>query len=92
MQLPFEKTSFIAFPNYSREFILDTDASDTEIGCVLSQKHKDGLEHVVAYGSQVLSKAARYYCVTRYELLAACCLLHKVVPALSTGKTFCLIL
>ena len=42
----------LAFPDYSRELILDTDASDTVIGCVLSRIHEDGAEHVTAYGSR----------------------------------------
>ena len=56
--------------NWSRPFILDTDASDTGIGAVLSQLQEDGSECVVAYASRVLSKQERNYCVTRRELLA----------------------
>ena len=37
---------------------------------MLSQVQEDGLEHVIAYASRVLSKAERQYCVTRRELLA----------------------
>lgn len=40
------------------------------IGAVLSQYDKQGNEHVIAYGSRLLSKAERNYCVTRKELLA----------------------
>lgn len=53
----------LAFPDCSREFILDTDASDTGLGAVLS-------ERVIAYVSRVLTRAERHYCVTRRELLA----------------------
>ena len=60
----------LAFPDLSKPFILDTDASDTGIGAVLSQKHNDGTERVIAYASRVLSKPERRYCVTRRELLA----------------------
>ena len=53
----------------SDRFILDTDASDTAIGCVLSQL-QDGEEKVIAYGSKMLSASQRCYCVTYKELLA----------------------
>ena len=43
----------LAFPDYEREFILDTDASDTGIGAVLSQVQEDGSERVIAYASRV---------------------------------------
>ena len=61
----------LAFPDCSRPFILDTDASDSGIGAVLSQVQDDGTERVIAYASRTLSKAERRYCVTRRELLAA---------------------
>ena len=54
----------LAFPDCSRMFILDTDASNQESEAVLSQEHDDGLEHVVAFASRVLSKAERRYSVT----------------------------
>ena len=59
----------LAYPDFSKPFVLDTDASDTSIGAVLSQIH-DGKERVVCYGSRSLTKAERKYCVTRKELLS----------------------
>ena len=41
----------LAYANYSKPFILDTDASDTGIRGVLSQLDDDGKERVIAYGS-----------------------------------------
>ena len=55
------------YPDYTKAFILDTNASDEGIGVVLSQEH----ERVVAFASRTLSKAERRYCVTRKGLLSA---------------------
>ena len=59
----------VAYPQDDGQFILDTDASGTTIGCVLSQV-QDGKEKVIAYGSRTLSRTERNYCVTDRELLA----------------------
>ena len=61
--------SVLAFPESDGDFIVDTDASDVVIGCVLSQV-QDGKERVIAYYSRTLRKTERNYCVTGKELLA----------------------
>ena len=75
-------TPILAFPDCSRLFILDTDGSNHGIGAGLSQEHDNGLEHVVAYASQALSKAERRHSVTRKELLAVVSFLHLFQPYL----------
>ena len=60
----------MAFPDCTKPFILDTDASDIGIGAVLSQFDVNGRERVNAYASRTLSKPERRYCVTIKELLS----------------------
>jgi hypothetical protein len=59
----------LAYPQIGAEFILDTDASDSSVGAVLSQK-QEGEERVIAYMSKSMNKHEKLYCVTRKELLA----------------------
>ena len=54
----------LVFPDFTKPFILDTDASDSCLGGILSQEH-EGREKVVCYDSRLLSKEERQYCVTR---------------------------
>ena len=69
-------TPILAFPDHSRHFMLDTDASDTGIGAILSQVQDDGGEAVIAYASRSLSRQEQRYCVTRWELLAVVEFIH----------------
>ena len=69
IQQKLQASPVLAYPDIETEFLLDTDASNTGIGAVLSQV-QDGQERVIAYGSKTLTRAERNYCVTRRELLA----------------------
>ena len=79
----------LIYPQFDRMFILDTDTSNERVGAVLSQVGEDGREQVVAYGSRLLTKAERKYCVTRKELLAVVTFTIKFCPYL-LGKKFLL--
>jgi len=59
----------LAYPKSGERYILDTDASFSAIGSVLSQV-QDGVERVIAYGSKKLTKSEKNYCVTRKELFS----------------------
>jgi hypothetical protein len=59
----------LKFPVKGAPDILDTDASNYEIGAVLSQM-VDGKEKVLGYASRTVSKQEQGYCVTRREMLA----------------------
>ena len=60
----------LAYPDFTKPFLLDTYASDTGIGAILSQLDENGRECVNAYASRLFSKPEWSYCVTRRELLA----------------------
>ena len=49
----------LAFADYMKDFLLETDASKEGLGVVLSQKQADGNYHLVAYGSQALTPMKR---------------------------------
>ena len=76
----------LAYPDFSKPFILDTDASDAGVGGVLSQVDSNGEERVIAYGSRLLTKPERRYCVTRRELLAVVTFVHQYRPYLICRK------
>jgi hypothetical protein len=60
----------LAFPACDRDFTVETDASISGIGAVLSQQRDDGKLHPIAYASRSLSSAERNYSVTELETLA----------------------
>ena len=76
----------LAFPNYNKSFILDTDASNTGIGTVLSQLDDSGRERVITYASRTLSKPERRYCVTCKELLSVVTFIRHFRPFLLGNK------
>uniref|UniRef100_A0AAG5DPC1 RNA-directed DNA polymerase n=1 Tax=Anopheles atroparvus TaxID=41427 RepID=A0AAG5DPC1_ANOAO len=59
----------LIYPDFSKEFILTTDASDFAIGAVLSQG-PIGQDRPVAYASRTLNKTEERYSTTEKELLA----------------------
>ena len=71
LKLALTEAPVLAYLDCSALFILDTDASGTGIGAVLSQRFPpEDQEKVIAYFSRTLSCQERHYCVTRRELLA----------------------
>ena len=53
------KAPILAFPNFNKEFIIQTDASLNTIGAVLSQLDKDSYDHPVSYYSCTLQPAEK---------------------------------
>lgn len=76
----------LAHPDFTKPFILDTDASNGAICAILSQEI-DGQERVTTYASRTLSKAERQYYLTRKELLAIV-VLSNSFNITCTGESF----
>ena len=62
--------SILAFADYTKPFLLETDASKDWLGAVLLQKQEDGWYHPIAYGSRALTPHEKNYHSTKLELLA----------------------
>ena len=63
------KEPILQFPDFQRDFLLTTDASDTAIAGVLSQG-RIGQDLPIAYASRVLNTAEKNYSTIEKELLA----------------------
>ena len=60
----------LALPRSEGKFTLDTDACDTQVGCVLLQDQPDGHARPIGYWSRKLTKAEQAYTTTERECLA----------------------
>lgn len=70
VKLVLTNAPILAHPDFSKTFILETDASNFQIGAVLLQEGSDGKEHVIAYASRSLLPAEKNYSVIERETLA----------------------
>ena len=60
----------LAFTDYTKDFLLETDASKERLGAVLSQKQEDRQFHLVAYCSQALTTHEKNYHSMKLEFQA----------------------
>ena len=59
----------LALADYTKLFLLKTNASKDGFGAVLSQKQADGKYHPIAYGSRALTSHEKNYHSTKLEFL-----------------------
>ena len=57
----------LVFPNFQKEFLLYTDASDSAVVYILGQLDDDGKERVVAYGGRSMNTSERKWGITDKE-------------------------
>ena len=60
----------LSFPDFSKPFLLETDASGKGLGAVLSQKKSDGRYHPIAYASRIMNETEQRYHSNKQEFLA----------------------
>ena len=65
----FQRSSTLAYPDVSKPFVLETDASELAIGAALLQREM-GEERAVAFYSRKLSDTERRYSTYKREMLA----------------------
>jgi len=65
----FTSAPILKYPDSTKQFIVETDASNYAVGAVLSQKFDDRL-HPIAFLSKSLNKSQRNYPIYDKELLA----------------------
>jgi len=70
----------LRYPDFRKEFIVNTDASATAISAILTQSH-EGVEHPICYSSRTLNAAERRYSTIERECLA-------VVYAVKTYRVY----
>ena len=59
----------LAFPDFNKPFLLETDASRRSLGAVLSEKQADGWYHPIAYASHVMNETEQRYHSNKQEFL-----------------------
>jgi hypothetical protein len=70
----------LRYPDFTKQFIVNTDASATSIAAILTQVHND-VEHPICYSSRTLNDAERRYSTIERECLA-------IVFAVKTYKNY----
>ena len=60
----------LAFLDFNKPFLLETDASRRGLGAVLSQKQADGWYHPIIYASHIMNETEQRYHSNKQEFLA----------------------
>ena len=69
LKAAFLQAPILAFLDFNRPFLLETDASRKGLGAVLSQKQVDGWYHPITYASCVMNETEKRYHSSKQEFL-----------------------
>ena len=94
LKLALTTAPVLGYPDFDREFILETDALLRGLGAVLSTIDEEGKVHVIAYASWTLRPSEKSMCnysSAKLELLALKWAVTKKIKGLFVGvKIYCL--
>jgi hypothetical protein len=79
----------LALPKLTGEMVLDTDASNEQLGCCLQQRGDDGHLHPLGYWSRQLNPAEVNYSSTEKEALAVVWSIKRLRPYLEGQSSSC---
>lgn len=77
-------------PDFTKPFILQTDASDLGYGIVLAQKDTNDREHPILYISKKFTSAERKYCTSEKECAAILYGIRKLKGYIDGQTEFCI--
>ena len=77
----------LRFPDMSREFEVSTDASDSGLGCILSQRDEQGRDRPICFASKTFTENEKNWHIRDKEAFAFVFALRKFRPYL-LGKPF----
>ena len=70
LRLALAAAPVLAYPDFSKPFIVEADCSQHHAGGILSQLGDDGQEHPIAYWSQTLSERQSHWSAYKREMFA----------------------
>ena len=86
LKAAFLEPPVLALPKLGKPYMLDTDASAYQLGCVLLQEQENGEWKPVGYWSRTLNSAEKAYSPTERECLAVVWSVTKLRPYIEMTK------
>ena len=77
LRIKFTSPPVLAYPDFEKPFVVETDASSVSVGAVVVQKNEDGKIHPIQYNSRKMNKSERKYSACEREALAVIFALNK---------------
>ena len=77
LRIKLTSPTILAYSDFDKPFVVETDASLVSVGAVLAQKKDDGKIHLIQYASRTMNPSERKYSACEREALAVIFALKK---------------